>query len=253
MAFLTSSSIQRYLQNIIANNSSISQVGLNGDSYASALSENEKVVVLRKYTADDELTWDQLDNNFEILRDKLNETVTGLNAVQTDSLSAEILDIKTEHPARDYVKRDVFVKWKNTTTFEQITEVVDALDLSFVRNLSFASNPPFTDIDSSGFIEPDEQWVTFTQQAEAAQASGAITNAQFNQFISNRGLYYTIPIAPGTTLTELVADTYLPESFWRIYQLPDNCRYDAAYTIPVLKVHQYVEQADFNGLASALY
>tara|TARA_Y100001938_G_C7987662_1_gene377776 strand:+ start:717 stop:911 length:195 start_codon:yes stop_codon:yes gene_type:complete len=57
----------------------IEEVESNGTDYADSIPSSEKKVVLRKNTADDPLTWDQQDNNFEILRAKINELVAKVN------------------------------------------------------------------------------------------------------------------------------------------------------------------------------
>ena len=47
------------------------------DSYVGQLNTGNKKIFLRKNTVDDPLSWDQIDNNFEILRAKLNEVIEG--------------------------------------------------------------------------------------------------------------------------------------------------------------------------------
>ena len=51
------------------------QVTSNGADYASGISTGSKHVTLRKYS-DNALTWDEFDNNFELLRSELNATIT---------------------------------------------------------------------------------------------------------------------------------------------------------------------------------
>ena len=57
----------------------LDEVESNGVDYAHNLPLSEKRVSLRRNTGDDELTWEQLDNNFEVLRSKLNEVLGILN------------------------------------------------------------------------------------------------------------------------------------------------------------------------------
>ena len=57
----------------------IEEVQSNGADYADNLPTADKQVTLRKYTADDALTWDQGDNNLEVLRAKINELVRKVN------------------------------------------------------------------------------------------------------------------------------------------------------------------------------
>ena len=61
----------------------ITEIISNGDDYIDNLPESEKKVVLRKYTADDPLTWSQQDNNIELLRDKLNEVIQKINELDS--------------------------------------------------------------------------------------------------------------------------------------------------------------------------
>lgn len=51
------------------------QVTSNGADYADGISVGNKKVTLRKYS-DNALTWDEFDNNFELLRSELNATIT---------------------------------------------------------------------------------------------------------------------------------------------------------------------------------
>ena len=39
----------------------------------------DKKIVLRKGTADDPVSWDQMDNNLELLRAKINELIQKVN------------------------------------------------------------------------------------------------------------------------------------------------------------------------------
>ena len=57
----------------------IEEVQSNGADYADQIPAEEKKIILRKNTADDPLTWDQGDNNLEILRAKINELVQKVN------------------------------------------------------------------------------------------------------------------------------------------------------------------------------
>ena len=61
----------------------IEEVESNGADYADSIPASDKKIVLRKNTADDPLTWDQSDNNFEILRDKINELVAKVNELDS--------------------------------------------------------------------------------------------------------------------------------------------------------------------------
>lgn len=61
----------------------IEEVESNGADYADSIPAVDKKVVLRKNTADDPLTWDQNDNNFEILRAKVNELVAKVNELDS--------------------------------------------------------------------------------------------------------------------------------------------------------------------------
>lgn len=61
----------------------IEEVESNGADYADSIPASDKKIVLRKNTADDPLTWDQSDNNFEILRAKINELVAKVNELDS--------------------------------------------------------------------------------------------------------------------------------------------------------------------------
>lgn len=95
----------------------------------------------------------------------------GQNLIRSD-----VDDVMAEHPARDYVRVDVMIKWRTETTEEEITALTGSL------SLSYDSDVPFTD--------------------------------------------------------------------YKLYKLPDSPRHDAAYVMPVLKAHDYVEQAEFNGVGA---
>ena len=61
----------------------IEEVQSNGADYADGIPTVDKKIVLRKNTSDDPLTWDQNDNNFEILRDKINELIAKVNELDS--------------------------------------------------------------------------------------------------------------------------------------------------------------------------
>ena len=84
----------------------LDEVESNGVDYAHNLPLSEKKVSLRRNTGDDELTWEQLDNNFEVLRAKLNEVLQLLNGSalvdsstrlgkETQTIAFEDIPIKT--------------------------------------------------------------------------------------------------------------------------------------------------------------
>lgn len=68
----------------------------------------------------------------------------------------------------------------------------------------------FEDLDGSGAIEPDEQWVAYMLLAEQERQANRITSAQFDIFLVNRGKYYNFPIAEGTSLEDLCLESYEP-------------------------------------------
>jgi hypothetical protein len=145
----------------------IEEVQSNGADYASGLPSSQKVISLRKYTSDDPLTWNQNDNNFEILRATLNDVISTVNAIDTSSLVTQvasldsrlssiesdnitnkadisslnqhIAEIKTEHVARTYVRNHVLIKWKTTTTQSQKDEVTTALGLVYDSDVPLTS------------------------------------------------------------------------------------------------------------------
>jgi hypothetical protein len=61
----------------------VEEVASNGPDYADNLPAPDKKIVLRKNTVDDPLTWDQNDNNLEILRAKINELVKKVNELDS--------------------------------------------------------------------------------------------------------------------------------------------------------------------------
>ena len=71
----------------------IDQVQSNGSDYADSLPASQKLIALRKNTADDPLTWDQNDNNFEILRSALNYTIQATNELGSLSDLVTELDV----------------------------------------------------------------------------------------------------------------------------------------------------------------
>ena len=84
----------------------LDEVESNGVDYAHNLPSTDKRVSLRRNTGDDSLTWEQLDNNFEVLRAKLNEVLQLLNdsalvdsstrlGKKTQTIAFEDIPIKT--------------------------------------------------------------------------------------------------------------------------------------------------------------
>tara|TARA_Y100000004_G_scaffold165945_1_gene197255 strand:+ start:24830 stop:25024 length:195 start_codon:yes stop_codon:yes gene_type:complete len=61
----------------------ITEITSNGDDYIDNLPESAKKIVLRQNTQDDPITWDQHDNNLELLRVKLNEVIQKINELDT--------------------------------------------------------------------------------------------------------------------------------------------------------------------------
>jgi len=57
----------------------IDTVDSNSDDYADKIPVDNKKIVLRKGTEDDPVSWDEMDNNFELLRAKVNELVVKVN------------------------------------------------------------------------------------------------------------------------------------------------------------------------------
>lgn len=56
----------------------------NSEDFADKIPANDKEIVLRKGTADDPVSWDQMDNNFELLRAKVNELVAKVNQLDNN-------------------------------------------------------------------------------------------------------------------------------------------------------------------------
>lgn len=84
----------------------LDEVESNGVDYAHNLPLTDKRVSLRRNTGDDSLTWEQLDNNFEVLRAKLNEVLELINdsalvdsstrlGKKTQTIAFEDIPIKT--------------------------------------------------------------------------------------------------------------------------------------------------------------
>ena len=61
----------------------IEKVESSSADYADSIPATEKKVYLRKNTGDDEITWDQADNNLEILRAKINELIDKVNELDS--------------------------------------------------------------------------------------------------------------------------------------------------------------------------
>jgi hypothetical protein len=57
----------------------IEQINSNSNDFAAQIPAADKKIVLRKGTADDPVSWDQMDNNLELLRAKLNELIQKVN------------------------------------------------------------------------------------------------------------------------------------------------------------------------------
>ncbi len=57
----------------------IEQIDSNSDDFAGQIPAGDKKIVLRKGTADDPVSWDQMDNNLELLRAKMNELIQKVN------------------------------------------------------------------------------------------------------------------------------------------------------------------------------
>ena len=61
----------------------IEEIESNGADYADSIPEADKKITLRKNTADDPITWDQQDNNLELMRAKINELVAKVNELDS--------------------------------------------------------------------------------------------------------------------------------------------------------------------------
>ena len=59
---------------------SVTKITANGDDYT--ITPQKYKIKLRKNTGDDALDYDDVDNNFEILRQKVNELIDSISALE---------------------------------------------------------------------------------------------------------------------------------------------------------------------------
>lgn len=62
----------------------IEQLDSNSADYADQIPAGDKKIVLRQATNDDPVTWQQMDNNLELLRAKINELIVKVNQLDNN-------------------------------------------------------------------------------------------------------------------------------------------------------------------------
>jgi hypothetical protein len=209
----------------------IEQVTSNGADYASGISSSQKVIALRKYTSDDPLTWDQNDNNFEILRAALNETIQETNGLS--SLSGLVTDLNTQVSALASSQATIISNQQasealHTTTIVKVAEL--ETEVGDLERVDAGQNQEI------GVIKTEHVARTYVRNHVLVKWKTTTTQSQIDEVTTALGLVY---------------DSDVPLTSFKKYLLPLDGRRDAGIVIPILSLHEYVELADFNGTTAS--
>lgn len=209
----------------------IEQVTSNGADYASGISSSQKVIALRKYTSDDPLTWDQNDNNFEILRAALNETIQETNGLS--SLSGLVTDLDTQVSALASSQATIISNQQasealHTTTIVKVAEL--ETEVGDLERVDAGQNQEI------GVIKTEHVARTYVRNHVLVKWKTTTTQSQIDEVTTALGLVY---------------DSDVPLTSFKKYLLPLDGRRDAGIVIPILSLHEYVELADFNGTTAS--
>lgn len=218
---------------------------------------NQKVITLRQspLKGDDPITWSELDNNFELLRYTINSLI---DEIPTQYYTKAETDGRYEVLGTSYSKQNIDSRFNNIYVKSEIDATIDNFYTKYEMDVELEEY--YTKAES------DEKYVTVN--------SGTFTNLQSNQANANaiaevktehparNYVREDVMIKWSTSTTEsqiaeltgrlsLTFSQDVPLTSFKLYKLPVSPRHDAAYVMPVLKTHEYVEEADFNGISSA--
>lgn len=217
----------------------IEQVQSNGADYASGLPSSQKVISLRKYTSDDPLTWDQNDNNFEILRAALNETIQETNGLSsftglvTEDIQNKFTDLDTQVSALASSQATIISNQQASEALHTTTIVKVAELETEVGNLEQADVSLNQDIAE---IKTEHVARTYVRNHVWIKWKTATTQSQKDEVTTALGLVY---------------DMDVPLTSFKKYLLPLDGRSDAGIVVPILSLHEYVELASFNGIGAS--
>lgn len=213
----------------------INQVQSSGADYASGLPSSQKVITLRKYTVDDPLTWDQNDNNFEILRAAINEAIVEINVIDGNyaqvpttlsTLTSQISTLDTDVQAL-YTTQSA-----TTQALSDAAADIIALENTSVNQQALSSNL----LHQIGEVKTEHVARTYVINHVLIKWKTTTTQSQQDEVTTALGLTY---------------DSDLPLTSFKKYLLPLDGRRDAGYVIPILSLHEYVDIADYNGISAS--
>jgi hypothetical protein len=213
----------------------IEEVQSNGADYASGLPSSQKVISLRKYTSDDPLTWNQNDNNFEILRATLNDVISTVNAIDTSSLVTQVASLDSQ-----LASLDTQVASERAFTNDRLN-ILEGLTLD-TRLSSIESDNITNKADISSLnqhiaeIKTEHVARTYVRNHVLIKWKTTTTQSQKDEVTTALGLVY---------------DSDVPLTSFKKYLLPLDGRSDAGIVVPILSLHEYVDIADYNGTSAS--
>ena len=237
----------------------IEEVKSNGADYADMIPASSKKVVLRKHTLDDPLTWDQNDNNFEILRGALNETIQTVESIPgvTASIASVTASMATVESKVALVESSLLTTRQELANTESSQTVLQNNQATIISNQSASENLHTITIAKVAELESEGEILAQATASLYGDIGDIKTEHVARTYVINHVL-----IKWKTTTTEsqkrevttalgLTYDSRLPLTTFDKYLLPLDGRRDAGYVIPILSLHEYVEVADYNGVGAS--
>lgn len=211
----------------------INQVQSSGADYANLIPSSQKVITLRKYTADDPLTWDQNDNNFEILRAAINESIAEINSMDLSSINSSIASIESRVNSLESAQTSIESRVTSLESAQSTsTQALSDAAADIVSLESMQSNL----LNQIGQVKTEHVARTYVINHVLIKWKTTTTQSQQDEVTTALGLTY---------------DSDLPLTSFKKYLLPLDGRRDAGYVIPILSLHEYVDIADYNGTSAS--